>query len=202
MADVADVVDVAWQPSLLSGSSSPALDESFAGLTRYQLDDAAWVDHVRGWVEGQEALFQEVLERASWSQSTRRMYDNIVDTPRLTATWRRANREPIVPVLGEMARALSARYGKEFTSGGLNFYRDGHDSVAWHCDRIPKDVFQPVVGIVSLGHPRTFRLRPKGGGRSVGSWCTAATSSSPAAQPSAHGSTPCPRWRRRAPGSA
>jgi alkylated DNA repair dioxygenase AlkB len=157
---------VSWQPSLLP-SGETRVDESFATLVRRQLDDAAWVDHVPGWVDGQEALFEELLERARWQHHRRRMYDNVVDQPRLTASWRGSGGEPIVPVIGEMARVLSARYGKDFASGGLNLYRDGRDSVAWHGDRIPREVYQPVVGVVSLGHPRTFRLRPKGGGRSI-----------------------------------
>jgi alkylated DNA repair dioxygenase AlkB len=73
----------------------------------------------------------------------------------------------IVPVVGDMLDALAERYERPFSSGGLNLYRDGRDSVAWHGDRIPDEVVEPVVAVVSLGHPRMFRLRPKGGGRSV-----------------------------------
>jgi alkylated DNA repair dioxygenase AlkB len=162
------MADVAWQPSLLGGADEPGLDRSFAGLVRRQLDDAAWVDHVPGWVSGQDAVFADLLDRASWQQQSRRMYDNIVDQPRLTASWRGSSGVPITAIVGEMAQALSERYQRDFASGGLNLYRDGSDSVAWHGDRIPADVVDPIVGIVSLGHPRTFRLRPKGGGRSLG----------------------------------
>lgn len=66
-----------------------------------------------------------------------------------------------------MADALAERYERPFSTGGLNLYRDGRDSVAWHGDRIPAEVVDPVVGIVSLGSPRTFRLRPTGGGHSI-----------------------------------
>jgi alkylated DNA repair dioxygenase AlkB len=38
--------------------------------------------------------------------------------------------------------------------------------VAWHADRHAKVVVNPVVAIVSLGAPRPFRMRPKGGGPS------------------------------------
>jgi alkylated DNA repair dioxygenase AlkB len=72
-----------------------------------------------------------------------------------------------LPVIEEMRVVLSARYGVELDSGGINFYRDGRDSVAWHGDRIPKEVVDPIVGIVSVGEPRKFLLRPKGGGPSV-----------------------------------
>ena len=62
--------------------------------------------------------------------------------------------------------SLSAHYEVQFDSVGINLYRDGADSVAWHRDRIPADIVDPVVALVSLGHPRTLLLRPHGGGRS------------------------------------
>jgi alkylated DNA repair dioxygenase AlkB len=49
---------------------------------------------------------------------------------------------------------------------GINLYRDGADSVAWHRDRIPPEIADPVMALVSLGEPRTFLLRPQGGGNS------------------------------------
>ena len=67
----------------------------------------------------------------------------------------------------EDARAsLSERYGVQFDSMGINLYRDGADSVAWHRDRIPNEIVDPVVALVSLGQPRKFLLRPHGGGQS------------------------------------
>jgi alkylated DNA repair dioxygenase AlkB len=67
-----------------------------------------------------------------------------------------------------MAAALSERYGVEFTQVGANLYRDGADSVAWHGDRVARELPEAVVALVSLGAPRPFRLRPTGGGASVG----------------------------------
>jgi alkylated DNA repair dioxygenase AlkB len=65
-----------------------------------------------------------------------------------------------------MRHVLADRYDEPFDSIGFNLYRDGHDSVAWHSDRHAKVVVNPVVAIVSLGAPRPFRMRPKGGGPS------------------------------------
>ena len=62
--------------------------------------------------------------------------------------------------------ALSSRYGVPFDSAGFNLYRDGQDSVAWHGDRIRKEIEEPIVALLSLGEPRKFLLRPKGGGKS------------------------------------
>ena len=86
--------------------------------------------------------------------------------PRLTHRWPLAEAPPD---LAAMARELSARYGVEFTQVGANLYRDGADSVAWHGDRVARELPTAVVALVSLGATRPFRLRPTGGGPSVGS---------------------------------
>jgi alkylated DNA repair dioxygenase AlkB len=95
------------------------------------------------------------------------MYDQRVREPRLTAPWNARSGEPLEPpILEEIRAALSGRYGRRFDSVGFNLYRDGHDSVAWHSDRIAKEIEDPIVALVSLGEPRKFQLRPKGGGPS------------------------------------
>jgi alkylated DNA repair dioxygenase AlkB len=155
-------LDLAWQPSLLASAVSvPAVDASFAGLVRHQLDERAWVDHCVGWVHGADAVFDEVVTAARWEQHDRLMYGQKVVQPRLNASW------PRLPVIDEMRLALSARYGVEFVSGGCNLYRDGQDSVAWHRDKIAKEIVDPIVAIVTLGQARPFLMRPRGGGRSV-----------------------------------
>ena len=53
-----------------------------------------------------------------------------------------------------MRAALSRRYAVELDSVGLNLYRDGRDSVAWHGDRIPQVIAEPIVALVSLGDTR------------------------------------------------
>ena len=71
------------------------------------------------------------------------------------------------PILEEIRSLLSTRYDRTFDSVGFNLYRGGRDSVAWHGDRIPPRIEDPIVALVSLGEPRRFLLRPKGGGPSV-----------------------------------
>jgi alkylated DNA repair dioxygenase AlkB len=66
-----------------------------------------------------------------------------------------------------MAAALSAHYGSDLSTVSANLYRDGHDSVAWHGDRIGRQRSRTIVAIVSLGSSRRFLLRPAGGGRSL-----------------------------------
>jgi alkylated DNA repair dioxygenase AlkB len=155
-----------WQPSLWAGHGT-SIDPAFRGLRRTQLDADSWVDYCPEWLSGSDGAFEELLGTAPWSQRRRWMYDRQVDEPRLTS-W-----QPMDEATGNAYRwledarvALSAYYEVKFDSLGINLYRDGADSVAWHRDRIPPEIVDPVVALVSLGEPRTFLLRPQGGGRS------------------------------------
>jgi alkylated DNA repair dioxygenase AlkB len=144
-----------------------SFDASFSAVRRIDLDSASWLDVQDGWVRGSDQLFEEILQGRKWSQRTRRMYDGRVLEPRLTAPWNlRSGVSLESAILDAMRLALSRRYGVVFDSIGFNLYRDGQDSVAWHGDKIFKDIEQPVVALVSLGEPRKFLLRPKGGGKS------------------------------------
>lgn len=155
-----------FQPSLLDAEPT-SLDRAFSTLERIHLDDTSWVDLAPGWVRGSDRLFAELLASRRWEARTRRMWDRRVVEPRLTSPWSADSGAPLEPrILDEMRRCLGERYGVVFDSAGLNLYRDGRDGVAWHGDRIAKAIAEPVVPLVSLGEPRTFLLRPRGGGRS------------------------------------
>jgi alkylated DNA repair dioxygenase AlkB len=158
-----------WQTSLLaSAPARPSIDASFATVRRVELSPGVWADHAPLWLTGADDLLADVLARARWHQRTVTMHGRIVDEPRLHAWYGTEPHAGIVPpVLGDAADALGARYERAFTHLGAALYRDGRDSVAWHGDRIPREIVEPVVAIVSLGGPRTLRMRPKGGGGSV-----------------------------------
>ena len=50
-------------------------------------------------------------------------------------------------------------------SAGMCLYRDGRDSVAWHGDRLGRArTKDTLIAILSLGAPRSLRLRPIAGG--------------------------------------
>jgi len=155
------------QASFSFETQPPSFDPGFGGLTRTWLDERSFVDYAPGWLQGSDAVFRDVLESRSWGQRTRRMYDRRVLEPRLTAPWNLRSGLPLEPeILDDVRLALSARYGVLFDSAGFNLYRDGRDSVAWHGDKIRKEIADPVVALLSLGEPRKFLLRPKGGGKS------------------------------------
>jgi alkylated DNA repair dioxygenase AlkB len=152
-----------WQPSLLDAAVAEAgFDPSFAGARHLELDADAWIEHVPGWVTGAGELFDTIVNTAEWSQRRVRMYDRMVDEPRLHAWYELPLDHTFpLPVVPEMARALSERYDRAFDGVGTALYRDGRDSVAWHGDRIPEEIHDPVVALVSLGSPRTLRMRAK-----------------------------------------
>jgi alkylated DNA repair dioxygenase AlkB len=155
-------LDLTWQPSLLDAGPEPDVDETFTGAARTWLDKRSWIERVPGWISDSDALFEHLLATADWGQRTRKMWENEVLEPRLTSWWGAASGKPLEPpILERMRQALSARYGVEFDSMGLNLYRDGRDSVAWHGDRIAREIAEPLVAIVSVGEPRRFLLRPK-----------------------------------------
>lgn len=156
-----------FQPSLL-GAEPPGFDPTFAGVTRIRLDERSWLDHAPGFLRGSDAVFEEVLAARAWGQRRRWMYERRVLEPRLTSPWDGEGDDVLRPrVLEDLRRALGARYGVVFDSVGFNLYRDGRDGVAWHSDKIARSIPEPVIVLVSLGEPRTFLLRPKGGGRSL-----------------------------------
>ncbi len=90
------------------------------------------------------------------------MWGTKVDEPRLSVRhW------PDAPVLvAQLGAALGVAYGCDLSAVSANYYRDGADSVAFHGDTAGRYRAETVVAIVSLGAPRRFLVRPKGGGRS------------------------------------
>jgi alkylated DNA repair dioxygenase AlkB len=161
----------AFQGSLLdlSGEAGPGpLGES---VRRTGLDHGAWVDLRPGWIGGADALFERLAETVPWREERRHMYDRVVDVPRLLSFYGEGEALPD-PMLDEARQALNEHYaaelGEGFVTAGLCLYRDGRDSVALHGDRFGRGSTQDtIVAIVSLGAPRSFVLRPRGGGQTL-----------------------------------
>ncbi len=157
---------VEWQASLFA-AGEPGFDPSLQGVRRLALDETSWLDHLPRWLEGSDHVFAELVARLPWRQRTVPMYDRLVQEPRLVWWWTAEEGPSPLPLLEEVGRALSRHYGREFDSIGCNYYRTGSDSVAWHGDRMRHTQVDPLVAIVSVGAPRPFLLRPRGGGHSL-----------------------------------
>src|SRR3954451_620338 len=140
-------------------------------VTRQVLGRGAWVDILPGWLSGADALFDQLLERVPWQAERRQMYERVVDVPRLLCFYGEDDPLPH-PELATASEALNTHYANElgefFTTAGLCLYRDGRDSVAWHGDAIGRGKNEDtMVAIISLGSPRQFLLRPRGGGATI-----------------------------------
>ena len=104
--------------------------------------------------------FEVLRDEVPWQAQRRPMYARIVDVPRLTAGFRLAC-EGLPQPLREAAAVLDRRTGEPFNAVGLNYYRDGRDSVAPHGDKLHMLVARHPVALISLGATRRMTIRPK-----------------------------------------
>ncbi len=151
--------------------ASPTDRPGFDDLERRVLGEGAWVDVARGWLPAADDVLATLVREVPWRAERRRMYDRIVDVPRLVYTYMIGEDLPH-PALTTARDALTEHYlaelGEPFRTAGCCYYRDGRDSVAWHGDTIGRGAtHDTMVAIVSVGDPRRLCLRPRSGGESV-----------------------------------
>jgi len=117
-----------------------------------------------------DAYFVALRDGVDWHANRRVMYEREVDVPRLTAHFplerlRKREAEGIradaASALCEAAGRVSDALGAPFNSVGLNFYRDGNDSVAPHNDRLQDLVEGEPIALLSLGGTRRMLIRSK-----------------------------------------
>ncbi len=160
-----------WQASLLDHIDAVGLGRLGGRVRRTELSAGAWVDVRPGWLTGADTVFEQLRNVVQWQAERRRMYDRVVEVPRLVRLYDVGEALPL-PILKTARDTLSAHYaadlGEPFVSAGLCYYRDGRDSVAWHGDTIGRSSrVDTMVAIVSVGTPRPLLLRPRGGGSSL-----------------------------------
>lgn len=110
--------------------------------------------------EQAQAWFAELREGVAWQSQRRRMYDRDVDVPRLQAHFR-LDEDAVPEAISLAAAKVAAFTGVPFTSAGLNFYRDGRDSVAPHNDHLDEIVHGFPIALLSLGATRRMTIRAK-----------------------------------------
>ena len=159
---VDEAADLIWQGSLF-GSVAPSTDER-APIVRHQLDEHSWIDHSPAFGSAPDAVLAHLLTELVWEQREMKMFDQIVWQPRLSADADVGDESP--PLRRDLDH-VEAHYGMRFDRYFVNLYRNGDDSVAWHTDKIGAVAHEPLVVIFSYGARRTFRIRPKDGGRST-----------------------------------
>ena len=139
------------QPDLLGAGSGLLLDDA-TGRIRY-LRDALPAARAQTW-------FAQLRDGIEWHSERREMYGREVDVPRLTASFRLD--DPGLPAaLREAADAVLGLTRIDFDSAGLNFYRDGNDSVAPHNDHLEELQRGYPIALLSLGATRRMTIRAK-----------------------------------------
>lgn len=151
-----DRVALVVQPSLFGGGR-PGVDRD-AEPHRVELAGGAWIEHVPGWLTGEQRVFDQVVESTTWHEHRRPMYDRLVDVPRLTASLPADG--PIPAPLVEAQTALRDRHGTALDRIGLALYRDGRDSVAPHGDTVAREREVSLMATISCGARRRLVLTP------------------------------------------
>ena len=131
------------------------------------LDDAeGGVSYWPGFAEyaDADAWFESLQRGAAWTAQRRRMYDRVVDVPRLIAAYRTDELPESLP-LGEILAQVRAAVPAPYNAIGMNLYRDGRDSVAMHNDKLHTIVAGHPIALLSLGAPRRMLIRAKTGAR-------------------------------------
>jgi alkylated DNA repair dioxygenase AlkB len=128
-------------------------------IKRFDLGGGSWVDLARGWLEDAGSVFDDVAAGTPWRMGRVFRYEKWVDEPRLGAGARDVPGDA-GEVLAGARRRLMRHYGVHLGGGGMAYYRDGRDGMAFHRDRDLRYLDDTVVAILTLGGPRPFALRP------------------------------------------
>lgn len=104
--------------------------------------------------------FDALRAAVDWHSERRQMYDREVDVPRLTSSYA-LDRADLPAPLREAHAVVGEATGVEYTSVGLNLYRDGRDSVAPHNDHLDELAPGFPIALLSLGAVRDMVIRAK-----------------------------------------
>jgi alkylated DNA repair dioxygenase AlkB len=132
------------------------------------------IDYVKNYFNEEESIYflQTLKDKIKWNQDYIKFYGKTHPLPRLTAWYGDRNKGytysgiPMTPnswntELLELKKRVDQYANINFNSVLLNFYRSGNDSVSWHSDDEKELGAQPIIGSVSFGGIRKFRLRNK-----------------------------------------
>ena len=143
---------VAYASDLFAQGPRTLIDDAEGGCRYFP----AFIDAARA-----DDWFAQLRDAVDWRQQRRPMYDRVVDVPRLTSGYTLDGREPLPAALAEARARVEAELGVAFTHVGLNFYRDGNDSVAPHNDKLKTLIPGHPIVLLSLGEARRMEIREK-----------------------------------------
>ena len=116
--------------------------------------------------------YTQLVEKVEWVQNRIKIYGKENWVPRLEAWYGdpgmsytysgiRQEPKPWIDELLEIKYAIEPQANTTFNSVLINFYRNGQDRVGWHSDDEKELGEAPIIGSVSLGATRKFKLRHK-----------------------------------------
>ena len=143
---------VAFASDLFAQGPRTLIDDAEGGCRYFP----AFIDPARA-----DDWFAQLRDAVDWRQQRRPMYDRVVDVPRLTSGYTLDGSEPLPAALAEARARVEAELGVVFTHVGLNYYRDGHDSVAPHNDKLTTLIDGQPIALVSVGDARRMEIREK-----------------------------------------
>lgn len=103
--------------------------------------------------------FAQLHEHIAWESGRRQMYEREVEVPRLRAHFSVGDELPVP--LRDAFELVGDYLRTPFNSVGLNLYRDRHDSVAPHNDKLETLVKDQPIALLSLGATRRMVIRQK-----------------------------------------
>ena len=139
-------------------------------------DGEAWL---HPWVLGDaraDEVFASVRDEVEWESRSIILFGRETLQPRLAAwygdepyTYSNLTLEarPMPPVLDALRLTCERVSGARFNSVLANLYRDGNDSMGAHSDDERELGVDPVIASLTLGAPRTFRMRHRATGQKV-----------------------------------
>jgi len=143
---------VAFASDLFAQGPRTLIDDAEGGCRYFP----AFIDPARA-----DDWFAQLRDAVDWRQQRRPMYDRVVDVPRLTSGITLDGSTVLPAALAEARARVEAELAVVFTHVGLNYYRDGNDSVAPHNDKLTTLIDGQPIALVSLGDARRMEIREK-----------------------------------------
>lgn len=105
--------------------------------------------------------FLRLRDGIDWGHDQRYLQGRELPVSRLVARLRLDDGSVLPPPLPQAVALLERLTGARYNSIGLNYYRDGEDSVAQHNDRLDELIPNHPVALLSLGATRRMTIRAK-----------------------------------------
>ena len=117
-------------------------------------------------------MFKRLYDQVHWREEKIKIFGKRRLVPRLIAwygdedavyTYSGAVHQPLpwISILEKIKNHIQANAFGDYNSVLLNLYRDGNDSMGWHCDNEKELGDNPVIASVSFGASRYFSLKDK-----------------------------------------